>query len=760
MVVDTPVDGQPTPSRDLIIAELRTVRERGLGRLADCRLPALDACCQMIGLATSDGEVPQTAAAIEQLLLQAIARLGGDKTGLAAAYTFGLVRGSRYWNATDRRKAAAKEQFVSVERFRKGYEPQLIGYVADEILYLWSARRSGNPVEPDSTKRPPDPSERGSTSLSELSRQLLTQLGRRRTAYPLDMSLEELAKSQLFVPTRVIRYGLGRQSGRQSITDLVAELTEGRSCLLLGEPGAGKSVTLYWVANECIRAGLIPVVLRAQDATRILGEATWARVKRQAHPRLVLLVDGLDEALESWAATGVPEQLVAEASSVACLITSRTREFEQSPLLKRADLTFDAVYILQDWSVDGEFRDYVTRLSRSGFVEDPGFYHKVARSPVLARLASRPLHARMLTFIGENSAGRLRDSNALYGEYISKLARVAETTLMRRHCQLSDGVLDMWKKLAWAVHLEGGVAATAVDLARHTRLLSTEADHECVRSAVDHIIDARDVDGHELGEFLHYSFYEYLVASYVFNSLRSVRTTQEVLDLFQEDLSREIRHYLVAQIRVGAQLSITRVLKQTLTDTGREIDRPAEAWLSALNLIVYVLSRSASDSVSLLEGLLDTEQSDFLQVSTMWALCHLGSDRSLRQFYERLETSPGLRSQARGYSLYYYGDLDRDSGPPYVDEPPFCAHVQVQQELLQLMQAPEFQKGVKPQRKAIDLYVFMDILAVRGASLPPGAAEHVGEIVNEISDHRIPGDIVARLHEMLKDVSELQKGRR
>ena len=45
------------------------------------------------------------------------------------------------WNATERRKGAAKAQGVSAERFRKGYEGVLIGQVAEGILSLLYERR-------------------------------------------------------------------------------------------------------------------------------------------------------------------------------------------------------------------------------------------------------------------------------------------------------------------------------------------------------------------------------------------------------------------------------------------------------------------------------------------------------------------------------------------------------------------------------------------------------------------------------------------
>jgi hypothetical protein len=56
-------------------------------------------------------------AAVEALLRQAVEKLGGGKSGEAASYTFGLVQGTKLWNSTDRRKAAAKKVIHAVANY-------------------------------------------------------------------------------------------------------------------------------------------------------------------------------------------------------------------------------------------------------------------------------------------------------------------------------------------------------------------------------------------------------------------------------------------------------------------------------------------------------------------------------------------------------------------------------------------------------------------------------------------------------------------
>jgi len=77
------------------------------------------------------------------MLQHAVDSFGESREAVAASHTFGLLAGTKLKAATDRRRAAANAQGVSVERFRKGYEPQLIGQITDEIISLLARRGVG-----------------------------------------------------------------------------------------------------------------------------------------------------------------------------------------------------------------------------------------------------------------------------------------------------------------------------------------------------------------------------------------------------------------------------------------------------------------------------------------------------------------------------------------------------------------------------------------------------------------------------------------
>ncbi|MFC4949429.1 hypothetical protein [Pseudonocardia sp. GCM10023141] len=114
-------------------AELRVLRVEGLARARDIAIPFLTDAASDLGHLDDGKPIGE---AVESLLRSAVDRLGESREAHAALQTFGLARGTKLRPATDRRKAAAQAQGVSVERFRKGYEQQILSALADEMLSM------------------------------------------------------------------------------------------------------------------------------------------------------------------------------------------------------------------------------------------------------------------------------------------------------------------------------------------------------------------------------------------------------------------------------------------------------------------------------------------------------------------------------------------------------------------------------------------------------------------------------------------------
>jgi hypothetical protein len=122
----------PLPEHDDLAQDLRRLREKGLLRIRDLDLPALDAIAGHV----ADPSARSGPRAIEHLLRHAAERLGDDEFGDAARCLFGLVQGTIGHKPTDLRERAAAMFALSAETFRKDKERVIIARLADELLTL------------------------------------------------------------------------------------------------------------------------------------------------------------------------------------------------------------------------------------------------------------------------------------------------------------------------------------------------------------------------------------------------------------------------------------------------------------------------------------------------------------------------------------------------------------------------------------------------------------------------------------------------
>lgn len=576
----------------------------------------------------------------------------------------------------------------------------------------------------------------------------LRRLGRRRTAYPLDMSLEQLQQAGLIVPVKLGRYH-ERQASRQAsrLDEIVGCLQGGSSVLLLGEPGAGKTLAMYQLAIACVGAGLTPVPVRARDTAEVLAREGWQGIRDGSASRVVVLLDGLDEAIELIAqnrdqfAAGLQEVL----SAGPYVVSSRVREYEELISGGFPDPGFDVVYVIEPWTLEAEFREYLSRLAGAGLLNEPTLYEAVVGSDDLARLVSRPLYARMLTFVGEQAARGLRDQVSLYGEYLTKLARVTDYSLETQGIDTGCAI-QLWQSAAWIIYSNGGAADDMIPLADVEQRLPDLLPRPYTRRVLDQIIERGSSHGRETGEFIHYSFYEYLVAREAYDRILRNPGPDELAEILKGDLPRDIRHYLIGQLRVNNDAGLRENLLGSYASVRRILSIPDRDRLSACNLLIYLISRVFEACEEWLHGLLADEDDAFLRHSILWAMCHVGSDWALREFSAELAAHPAARSECRGYMLYYYGDMPRGEGPPYHDDPPHAADCSLTyRRVIDTFGRADFTATVPAQRSFIDMHTFLDILAVRGKTLEPADGAVIGTILQSLRDDGLPSALLTRL---------------
>ncbi|MEU8244566.1 hypothetical protein AB0C07_40455 [Actinoplanes missouriensis] len=554
--------------------------------------------------------------------------------------------------------------------------------------------------------------------------------GRRRTAFPLDMTLADLIERRIAIAPRIV--DRTRRNVATTPTAILDRMKAKRSAVMLGAPGAGKSMALLQAASTWSTAAVTPVLLRITDAVEEL-ETLQKLISESTSRQPLLLLDGLDEAMAPQDyRPRVAKTLRTLLNAAPTILTSRTRDFEEASYLDAYGIVVDDVYELMPWRPGVEFAQFVQQLHASGHVSNTTVVEDVSRSPQLSRLATRPLHARMLTFIMEVDPARPPENqNDLYGSYLYHLARVADTSLTSRGCLLAQGALGFWMDVAWAVYTSRTATPDPNTLVR----MSAAGDGHlsaCLRSAIDMIADRIPHGGRERLEFVHYSFYEWLLAARIREPLSELpMTVDQLFETLSRDVPREVRHYLRHQTGTMSPQLTNDLVHLYLKAHERITD--LQATLVVCNLIVYLISRCAQDAGVPLRRLLDRERDPFLTNALLWSLTHLGDRAATVDFFRRFSDDEHWRRMTRGYTLYYYGDLNDVGGPPYLDSHPLGPYDRSLQALSGIF-ASAASQNIPLERQAVDLVTILDILHVRNIRVErerlasiAAAARHVTE---------------------------------
>ncbi len=363
------------------------------------------------------------------------------------------------------------------------------------------------------------------------SRNMLRAIGARRTAYPTDLTIAELDERGVLIEPRLFEFQ--RRDGTFDISSLVTGLGEGGNTLVLGEPGAGKTVLVYLVHRGLLERGRVALSISIVDLTTsaeltsdVLAAAVASRLPvgatvDLARNDLLYLVDGVDEAV----ASGVQVVDIARALEQlpqfgTVLATCRTREFEDY-LVGSLNLDrFERIAVLDEWAIDTDFRDFVDRLVQAKLLEDDAVLEVVRASPALGELVRRPLFARMLTFVFPGEPSDITDVAGLYAAYLRHLARTVDDRLHRTGCETAN-TYSLWQDMAWYLfanatfHQELLPAAVPGAFLVSTGGLSPR----CAQTVVHGLLDFGQYGLELRARFRHYSFFEFLVADHLASGL-------------------------------------------------------------------------------------------------------------------------------------------------------------------------------------------------------------------------------------------------
>ncbi len=408
------------------------------------------------------------------------------------------------------------------------------------------------------------------------------------------------------------------------------------------------------------------------------------------------------------------------------VITCRRREFEDNLAKSMESDTFDSIYSIDAWTLDQQFADFVNRLVIARFLASNAILSEIRESPVLTKMVNRPLFARMLTFLGQSGVETVTTVATLYAEYIDKLGTTSEIALTAAGCRQASQPKEIWTKAAWVIFSKGLLFEERFSVGAVSALVANKLDAQprCVARALGHICDEWRVAGRVWGRFVHYSFFEYLVACHYLDEVaQSVMqgSAAQLAQILGLDLTPEIRHFLVDELRLAHIPDLSRALESAYQESKQFGRRSARARTIG-NLIAYLLSRVAPDAQASLRKLVVSEEDMFLQQSLLWGLCHVGDEQGLERFVAESRASAQWRAWNRGYLMYYYGDIDRREDPPFIDADPRRPWGRTRERSISLMSAPSY-RSIAAQRRYLDLYTLYDYAIWRGVELSDEDAE-------------------------------------
>lgn len=589
----------------------------------------------------------------------------------------------------------------------------------------------------------------GSSGSRSVAVALAQRLGQRRTAFPTDLSISQLRSRGLLVQAPLLSV-VGGDSA--TTADVARSLDAGHGALVLGAPGSGKSVLAYSVTREMLDAdGRVPLpidldaMLDAMPQTRADLLAVAASLVGIAafddDQPVAIIVDGVDEALIAAEPSAIATALRALSRLGPLLVTSRSDDYDRNRSAVPTEL-FEQILAMPAWSADREFADFARRLADQGLLKDAALPDRVNRDEALRQLVQRPLFARMLTHIAD-AAGSVRDQTSLYELYISRSAAVTDAALARAACDTHTPAAELWREAAWHAFADYGGVDRLPLAALVARLHDAHSlNRDCAYRALAGIIDPVPAADGLLAAFLHYSFYEFLVAQRVALALADAhraRDADAAADALRIDLPPEVRRHLTALLRATATDAYAwpRWLAGVYRKAG---ERPDADRRTIGNLVPYIAARLDVPAADDLRVLLESERDPFLRNSLNWALARLDDHEATCDYLAALAADIDLSSLNRGYLLYYYGDLARHDPPPYRDDDP---HVPWPQTRERLAAKHQLSPTAPPSRQAVDLYTWFDLPAVRDQRLTADEADIAEAALARIADAGLPPEALA-----------------
>jgi hypothetical protein len=535
--------------------------------------------------------------------------------------------------------------------------------------------------------------------------------------------------------------------GKQGV--LAESLLGGRSVLLLGAPGLGKTTNCLLAFQEVLRTTASDVSAQtviygswreltvatgfpwasSEELVRlILGMAfdrqPWPAVLPLPNRKWIIILDGMDEAALDAEEVAAALEVVGRGATI--LASCRRHDFERQ--LQRASRQFDLILELELWEANN-INAFVGALRKAGKSAAAEFIERHANNGLAPSFINLPLWLNMLAFLADRPGmqqQRLQRaaSRADYDLLRLCVDAVAEDEL-RRHAVNGDGAIlrHQWSLVAWEWHRAWRE--------RQSLLLGDVAG----RVGVDFdtplgkaVLSFLDTQGSRIVGFVHQVFQEYWLAEYLVDC---VAGSQVVL---KELAVRFSYQRSVITNRLMRARCTTVENRDNLTNRLRESFFAASALEQreqfAKNQIIYLLGRiDDGDATKSFLSLIWESASEppFVKYSAAFAGIMQGNGRIEEQYYALLRSSEEYERMNRGYHLYYYGDKDlRETQMPPVDDGSGEAEATLRQLFRRLGRTEQRHRNLR----RIELLTIRRFLET-GRHVPSGVL-NVGAIITQV----------------------------
>lgn len=558
-------------------------------------------------------------------------------------------------------------------------------------------------------------------------REIYLELGNRKTAFPKDMSFKEIYDNKLFVPAQFYDSASIKWHEIE-----IEEFILKNNTLILGEPGTGKSFFSYCLIRESFSFNsymVLPIDLKLLFEANLLKPfekiVQYLFGKILLNRNLIFIVDGVDEFCGSEKRDKFCKELltILKQHGKVCMLCRRYEYDLYISNIVESNM-FVKILSIREWRIDKEFKQYLQIISIMENIDVNQYYEAIITSEQLSELVRRPLHARMLIYVIKTSFKSIHyicNVADLYEQYFASLATTVKSVGQNK-------ILNFWRQIAWNLFFSSTTA--------NRKIYVSEIEYSMLKGYSTERIIAPIVNwsndmGRKSFSFLHYSFYEFLVAyNFVIELCKNLEKDEINLAkcLFRKDFSLEIRHYCTLLLKNYKNVMLWNKLilfyeleKDNTNLTERRITN---------NLVLYFIGRISRIGLEELYTVLDNEEDIFSKTSIYWAMCNLNYTSGLLEYLNKLRDLE-YASLNRGYLMYYYGDMDRNLDPPYEDNNVTNNWSKTHLKNLIMFQGKDYD-NIPVARRIIDVYTFIDFASFHKSKIPQEEIRCLKNVINNI----------------------------